>query len=644
MNVHAWLRDLGLERYAKAFDENEVDSSILPNLTADDLKDLGVNLVGHRRKLLDAIEALINDAPENIRSTTLRHSKRNTSRAAERRQLTILFCDLVGSTELSAKLDPEDLGVVMRTYQDSCAKVIKRWEGHVAKYLGDGVLAYFGFPIAHEDDAERAVRAGLELAETTERLTVGDSALKARIGVATGLVMVGDLIGEGASQEETVVGETPNLAARLQALAEPGVVAIDPKCQQLVSGLFDYTDLGRHHLKGFSELIQIWQVLGDSRAESRFEALRGQQLTMLVGREHEIGLLVDRWERAQEGEGQVVLLSGEPGIGKSRIVRALRDRLAEQPFTPLSHYCSPYHTDSTLYPVIGLLERAAGFGRDDTAEVRLDKLEVLLARGTEVLAEAVPLVATLLGMATGERYPPPALSPQRKKQRTLEVLVDQVEGLATEQPVLAVYEDVHWIDPTTLEVLGLLIERVQRLPVLVLITFRPEFSLPWTGYAHMMQLSLSRLTRRYGQALVAEVTSGKPLPAAVLEQIVAKADGVPLFVEELTKTVLESGLLQDEGDHYALVGPLPSMAIPATLHDSLLARLDRLAPVKEVARTAAVIGREFSHELPWRLLNFLTRRRRYDVGSSPDRSADTRRVERGPPTPKPTITSITRKS
>jgi hypothetical protein len=410
-------------------------------------------------------------------------------------------------------------------------------------------------------------------------------------------VVVGDLIGEGAAQEEAVVGETPSRAARLQAVAEPGSVVIDPGCQQLVGGLFEYADLGARELKGFADPVRAWRVLGESQAESRFEALHGQQLTVLVGREHELGLLVDRWERAKEGEGQAVLLSGEPGIGKSRIVRALRERLVSEPHTPLSHYCSPHHTNSALYPVIGLLERAAGFTRGDRADARLDKLEALLARGTEALGEAVPLVAALLGLEPGQRYPAPALSPQRQKQRTLEVLIEQVEGLAARQPVLAVYEDVHWVDPTTLEALDLLIGRVQRLPVLVLITFRPEFSPPWTGHAHVMQLSLSRLTRRHGQALVEAVTGGKALPDEVLDQVLAKTDGVPLFVEELTKTVVESGLLSDAGDRYALTGPLPPLAIPATLQDSLMARLDRLAPVKEVAQIGAVIGREFSHDL-----------------------------------------------
>ena len=600
MDIGAWLRDLGLERYEEAFRESEIDAEILAKLTAEDLKDIGITVVGHRRKLLEAIAALAEraSAPKGQPSTPAEPAPQPRPAEAERRQLTVMFVDLVGSTELSARLDPEDMGEVIRAYQERCGQVVSRWDGHVAKYMGDGVLAYFGWPQAHEDDAERGVRAGLDLAKEVGGLTATDGAsLGARIGIATGLVMVGDRVGEGAAQEERVIGETPNLAARLQGLAVPGTVVIAEGTRRLLGGLFEYADLGAQDLKGFADSIQAWRVVGESRAESRFEALHGQQLTALVGREHEIGLLVDRWERSKDGEGQVVLLSGEPGIGKSRIVRALRERLAGEPHTPLSHYCSPHRTNSALYPVIGLVERAAGFSRDDQEEARLDKLEALLAQGTEALAEAVPLVAALLGIATGERYPAPALSPQRQKQRTLEVLVDQVAGFAARQPVLAVYEDVHWVDPTTLEALDVLIERVQRLPVLVLITFRPEFSPPWTGHAHVMQLSLSRLTRRHGQALVVAVTGGKALPDEVLDQILAKTDGVPLFVEELTKAVLESGLLTDAGDHYELAGPLPPLAIPASLQDSLMARLDRLAPVKEVAQIGAVIGREFAHEL-----------------------------------------------
>ena len=592
MDVSRWLRDLGLENYAQAFCANDIDAEVLSRLTAEDLIALGITSVGHRRKLLDAIAALQHGtAPvsEPVASD-IRPAE------AERRQLTVLFCDLVGSTELSARLDPEDLRDVIRAYQDACAGLITRYEGHVARYMGDGVLAYFGWPQAHEDDAERAVRTGLELVQRVGEQAAAGRPLAARVGIATGLVVIGDLAGETADKG-AVVGETPNLAARLQALAEPGSVVIAEATQRLVGGLFDLADLGDHELRGFDERVRVWRVMGEGGAESRFEALHLAQLTPLVGRDEELHLLLSRWQRARDGEGQVVLLSGEPGIGKSRVVRALRERLVQEVHNSISHYCSPYHTNSALHPVIGLLERSARFDRNDAPAAKLAKLERLLAPSSSDLSEVVPLLAALLAVPVGEGYPLPRLTPQRQKQRTLEVLVEQLEGIARRQPTLAAYEDVHWVDPSTVELLDLVIERAQGLPMLVLITFRPEFSPPWTGHAHVTQLSLSRLTRRHGEALVARVSGGKTLPRDVIDQILARTDGVPLFVEELTKTMLESGLLVDGGDRYVLRGPLPALAIPATLQDSLMARLDRLAPVKEVAQTAAAIGREFSHEL-----------------------------------------------
>jgi predicted ATPase len=408
--------------------------------------------------------------------------------------------------------------------------------------------------------------------------------------------VVGELIGEGEAQENAVVGETPNLAARLQAAAEPGTVVIAANTQRLLGGLFELVDLAPQRLKGFAEPLSAYRVIGKSHGDDRFEALRGHRLTPLVGREQELGVLLDRFERAREGEGQVVLLAGEPGIGKSRILHALRGHLADKPYIPLSGYCSPYHTNSALYPVTGLLERAAGFERKDPPAVALAKLEALLALGTRELEGAVPLIAELLGIFVGEKYPALNLTPERQKQRTLEVLVNQVAGLARKQPVLAICEDAHWIDPTTLELFGLLIERVQKLSVLFLITHRPEFDPDWKSYTHVMQLSLTRLTRSHGAVMLDRITRGKPLPPEIVDEILVRTDGVPLFLEELTSTVLESGRLADAGDHYELTGRLAPIPIPATLHDSLMARLDRLAPVKEVAQIAAVIGREFAYE------------------------------------------------
>jgi class 3 adenylate cyclase/predicted ATPase len=599
VDVAAWLRDVGLERYEQAFLEHDIRADVLADLTETDLEKLGVSL-GDRKRFLKAIAALqVASSTESPRSDQVAASAPPAfaAREAERRQLTVLFCDLVGSTELSARLDPEEMREVIGAYQANVAEVVRRWDGYVARYMGDGALAYFGWPRAHEDDPERAVRAGLELVQTVAALRpAASSALQARVGIATGHVVVGDLGTQEASDKDSVVGETPNLAARLQSFAEPGSVVISHATRRLVGGLFELHDLGPRPLKGFAERLAVWRVSGESKAEGRFEARHTTGLTPLVGRDEELSLLLRRWAQASDGEGQVVLLSGEPGIGKSRIVRALRERLGNEPYTPLSHYCSPFHVNSALHPVIGLLERSAGFARDDPPDVKLTKLENLLSLSTDDLDVVVPLVAALLGV-TEEKYPPLALTPQRQRQRTLEVLVDQVEGLARREPVLATYEDLHWADPTTLEIVDLVVERVQRMPVLVLITLRPEFAPPWTGHAHVTQLSLSRLTRRHGSALIEQVTGGKALPAEVLDQILARTDGVPLFVEELTKSVLESGLLRDAGDRFELDGPLPSLAIPSSLHDSLMARLDRLAPVKEVAQIGAVIGREFSHEL-----------------------------------------------
>jgi predicted ATPase/class 3 adenylate cyclase len=597
VDVSRWLAEQRLGHYADAFAKNGIAGDILCELTDADLKELGLNL-GDRKRLLKAIAAL--DAESTQVQTKAAEPKATPAvpREAERRQLTVLFCDLVGSTELAARLDPEDLRAVMGAYQAACAAVIGRFDGYVAKFLGDGVLAYFGWPAAHEDDAERAVRAGLQLVEAVGRLAPrAEVRLQARVGIATGNVVVGDLTSQDASDRDSVSGETPNLAARLQTQAERGTVVIAASTRRLIGGLFELADLGPLRLKGFTGTRAAWRVEGEGRAEGRFEALHGERLTPLVGREHELGILLERWAWAKDGDGQVVLLSGEPGIGKSRLLRALRERLGDEPYTPLSHYCSPYHTNSALYPVIGLLERAARLNRDDAPEVQLAELEGVLTRASDRLDEVVPLLAALLGIPTGERYPALTLTPEMQKLRTLEALLDQLAGLAAQQPVLALFEDVHWVDPSTLELLGMVVERIQRLPVLVLITFRPEFQPPWTGQAHVTTLAMNRLGRPQGAQMVVRVSGDKPLPAEVVEQIVARTDGVPLFVEELTKTVLESGLLADAGDRYELAGPLPPLAIPTTLHDSLMARLDRLAPVKEVAQTGAVIGRGFSHEL-----------------------------------------------
>ncbi len=593
MDISAWLRELGLERYGTAFRDNDIDAAVLRTLSAEDLKELGVTSLGHRKKLLEAIAVLGSQTPVGASMDTA-----VVRPEAERRQLTVLFCDLVGSTALSSQLDPEDMREVIGAYQKAVACEIGRLEGHVAKFMGDGVLAYFGWPRAHEDEPEQAVRAALAIVEAVRALSApSGEPLACRIGIATGLVVVGDLVGQGAAQEEAVVGATPNLAARLQSIADAGQVVLAQSTRRLLGNLFELEDLGTHDLKGIATPAQAWRVIAEHEAVSRFEALRGAQLAAFVGRRRELSLLLDCWERAKAGQGQVVLLSGEAGIGKSRIARALRERLAGESLAVITYGCSPHHTNTALYPVTVLLERAAHLTHDDPAATRLDKLEASLARGGRADAEKVRLLAALLGIETGRRYPPLALDAERRKQRTLEVLTRQLAEQAARQPVLALWEDVQWADPTTLELLGLMIEGLSALPVLMLVTFRPELDPPWKGLGHVTQLQLGRLDRRDCVDLIGRITGGKRLPAEVLEPILARTDGVPLFVEELTKTVLESGLIADSGDRYALVRPLPPLAIPATLHDSLMAQLDRLAPVKEVAQIAACIGRDFTRHL-----------------------------------------------
>jgi class 3 adenylate cyclase/tetratricopeptide (TPR) repeat protein/energy-coupling factor transporter ATP-binding protein EcfA2 len=515
--------------------------------------------------------------------------------SAERRQLTVLFCDLVGSTALSTRLDPEDMREIMRAYHQRCAEVIGRSGGFVAKYMGDGVLAYFGYPQAHEDDAERAVRCGLALVDAARRLQTGHGAsIQVRSGIATGVVIVGDLLGEGAAQEQEVIGETPNLAARLQTLAEPGQVVIAQSTRRLTRGLFEYRDLGRVVLKGLADPIQAWQVLAASEVQSRFEAQHETSLAPLVGREEELELLLRRWSQASRGEGRVVLLTGEPGVGKSRLIAALEERLQSQSHVRIRRFCSPQHTDSALYPIINQLERAARFKRGDSPAQKLIKLQNLLAPGQA--AEAA-MLADLLSIPRDGQRELFEMDPQKRKEKTFDAISAQLRHLQQQQPVLTIYEDVHWIDPTTLELLALTVERAQHMRVLLIVSARPEFSAPWPGYAHFTTVSLTRLSRREGTTLITEVAQGRALPDEVNNQILVRTDGVPLFIEELTKAVLESGLLRKREHDYVLEGPLAPVAIPTTLHASLMARLDRLSSVRQVAQIGAALGRQFAHEL-----------------------------------------------
>ncbi|MFY9601984.1 MAG: adenylate/guanylate cyclase domain-containing protein [Pseudolabrys sp.] len=601
MDVGGWLRNLGLGHYESAFIENAIDTDVLPELTEGDLEKLGIPL-GDRKRLIKAIKATTDPSPSaSLFASEVGDNAPNDYSpmvAAERRYLTVMICDLVGSTALSARLDPEDMGAVIDAFQATCARIMLAFDGFIADFRGDGILAYFGYPRAHEDDAERTVRAALDIAAAVARLkTRAQEPLSVRIGIATGLVVVGDLGGAGALREHTVVGDTPSLAARLQALAEPGTVVVATSTRRLLGDRFRLRDLGLHKVKGIAEPIAAWAVDGMSASESRFEAVHAAGLADLVGREDEIDFLLKRQRLAWKGEGQIVLISGEPGIGKSRLAAALEERIADEPHTNLRYQCSPHHANSALYPFIAQLERAAGFKADDTSEQRLDKLEAVLAIAASRVQDTAPLFAALLSIPLGDRYPRLALNPAQQRRRTLAALLDHFENLARQKPILLLFEDAHWADATSLELLDLTVERVRQLPVLALFTLRPEFEPPWVGLPNVGTLTLGRLDRNDVESMVTQVTQGRALPTEVMNQIVAKTDGNPLFVEELTKAVLEGDILVKDADGYRLDGPLPPLAIPATLQASLMARLDRLAPVKEISQIGAAIGREFSYSL-----------------------------------------------
>ncbi len=595
MDVGNWLRNLRLGQYESAFIENAVDGDVLAELTEGDLEKLGIPL-GDRKRLIKAIKAMAGGSPNTLMSSEATENAPSDYPplvAAERRPLTMMICDLVGSPALSA-LDPEDMGAVMDAFQATCARITLAFDGFLADFRGDGILAYFGYPRAHEDDAERTVRAALDIVSAVARLkTRAQEPLSVRIGIATGLVVVGGL--GGAGRDRGVVGETPNLAARLQEIAEPNMVVIADGTRRLLGNLFELHDLGARYLKGMSAPVRAWAPLRATSVESRFEALHASGLTALVGREEESDLLLRRWSKAKTGEGQVVLLSGEAGIGKSRLTVALLERLATEPHTRLRYFCSPQHSDSALFPVIGQMERAARLALDDTAQTKLDKLDAVLAQ-TSTSAQDAALFAEMLSLANDGRYPALLADPQQRRRRTLEALVRQIETLARSKPVLMVFEDAHWIDPTSLEVLEPAMQRIAALPVLLIVTFRPEFEPPWTGRPHVTSLTLNRLAQRDIDAVIDLVVGNKVLPANLRQDIIERTDGIPLFVEEMTKAVLEA---EGEGEAQRTAAAIAhsALAVPASLHASLMARLDRLGPAKEVAQIGAAIGGEFSHAL-----------------------------------------------
>jgi class 3 adenylate cyclase/tetratricopeptide (TPR) repeat protein len=591
-NVAQWLDQLGVGQYASVFADNDIDEDVLVDLSDSDLEKLGVTL-GHRKKILKAIAA--HRARQSAGAQPL--GTPSAVPEAERRQLTVMFCDLVGSTELSQRLDPEDLRDINRAYQDACKASVEKYEGFVARYMGDGVLAYFGYPRAHEDDAERGVRAGLEVITAMDGVNAGigrDKAaeLAVRVGLATGPVVVGDLIGEGASQESVVVGETPNLAARLQGLAASNAVVVAPDTHRLTAGHFRYRDLGERTLKGIARPVRAWQVLGEGGAGSRFEALHGRRLTPLVGRGSEVDRLAERWARAIEGNGQAVLISGEAGVGKSRLCAALEARIAGEAYTRMGYQCSAHHMHSALYPVIDQLERAAGFDAHTDTQTRLDRLEHLLGGSDRALDEDLPLLAALLSIPATGRGAPLEIGPREQKERTLEALIRHVEGLCADRPVLVVFEDLHWVDASTIELLDRLVERARELPVLVLATFRTEFSASWVDHEHVTTLRLSPIREHECRTLLDAVVGAGALPERIVKEIVAKTDGIPLYIEETARAVSESQTVT--GGH---IGDDAHLEVPSTLQDSLMARLDRLALGKQIAQMAGAIGREFTREL-----------------------------------------------
>ena len=515
---------------------------------------------------------------------------------AERRQLTVMFCDLVGSTALSARLDPEEMHEVLHTYQTVCSKILPNYDGFLGHFVGDGVLVYFGYPRAHEDDAERAVRAALDMVAAVGRLKAPDgSPLAARVGIATGTVVVGDLVSAGEAQERSVFGDAPNLADRIKGLAEPGGVAIAASTRLLLGELFELRDLGRHSLRGYAEPVEAWTVVGEAHSESRFEAVRSRRLTDFVGREGEVEFLLDLKERAWQGAGQIVLISGEAGIGKSRLMEVIAEQVAHEPHTRLRYQCSPYHGASALFPFTAPIVRAAGIKADDTAEERLKKLEKVLTPSRSTGDLTVPIFASLLSIPLGSRYPPLHLSAAQQRRQTFAALLDQLEIQTRQRPLLVTYEDLHWADATSLEFMALAAKRIEQLPVLAMMTARPEFKPTWKEPA-TKTLTLGRLDRTHSLAMIRGIAR-RALPERFVASIAERTDGVPLFIEETTKAVLDTGLVERSIEEQRAGGSPAALTIPMSLRDSLMARLDRLSPVKEVAQIGATIGRDFGFSL-----------------------------------------------
>jgi class 3 adenylate cyclase/predicted ATPase len=604
-SIDDWLKDLGLGEYCSVFADNDIDFDVLPDLADTDLEKLGLTL-GHRRKLLRAIAARKPAPGSSADRSPQIPSTESATHEAERRQVTVMFCDLVGSTELANAVDPEEMGALIRRFQETCADAINRFDGFVAKFMGDSVLAYFGYPRAHEDAVGQSVRAASAIIEKIALTRRPDGRpLEVRAGIATGLVVIGDLVGVGVAREHAIVGETPNLAARLQALAEPNTIVVGERTHHLLGGQFESHSRGEHLLKGFAKPVKVWQVGRETAVESRFAAIGSGGPSPLIGRIAEMGLLLERWQLTRTGEGQAVLIQGEAGIGKSRIVDALSRQIGDDPHVRVICQCSPYHSNTALYPIARHLELAAGFAPEDTAACKLEKLEVLLAATDTNTAVTTSLMAELLSVPIDGRFAPLELPPAQRKVAIIAALIDQLTRLAQQRPVLFVLEDAHWIDPTTQELTTRLLDSIAKTRILGLVTARPEYQPPKIGGQPMASCMLSRLSKEHCADLAAGTATGRTLEPELIDEIVAKADGIPLFIEELTKAVVESA----SSDR---------AVVPATLQDSLMARLDRLGPAKEIAQIAAVIGQQF----PRSLLDMVAVERAAEVETGLERLVD----------------------
>jgi len=582
-DFRVWLQSLGLEKYCEVFASHDIDLTVAPDLTEQDLETLGLSL-GHRRKFISAAAKLRSEASSSTVAPAQVQPDGQPATPVERRQVTVVFIDLVGSTALSSGLDPEDLIRLLRQYRDACIALIGKYDGFIAQYLGDGIMVYFGFPRALEHAAERAVRAGLEIVDKVGRLKRPDGLpLQSRVGIATGLVVVGRTTGAGTAGEETIVGDIPNLAARLQSVAEPDCVLIGPTTYQLTADFFEYSFLGEHAIKGFNEPISIWKAVRESPTESRFAAAHAAAAGPIVGRERELAFLYDAWQRATRGDGHVVLLVGEAGMGKSRLLEALAERVREEPHRLLRCQCSPYHRNSALFPIITLMRHRLGISHDAPTQENLDRVSRMLERVGRRAHSSTLLLAELLEVSSEDRLSPIEMTPNQRKNETLAILEDLLMA-PLDGPVLLLLEDAHWSDQTTQTLIERLLKRIGREHALVLITYRPELKTNWSEHPQSTLITCKQIGQEHCAALIRNVASRMQMDDTLIREIVTRSDGVPLFAEELTKAVLD-------------LRSLGASAVPLTLQDSLMARLDRLGAAKDIAQIASVIGRQFSFAL-----------------------------------------------